>query len=254
MNDPFARTRAFLGKERFERFQNSFVTIVGVGAVGGHAAEALVRAGIGRLRLVDFDLVQFTNINRQIMALHSTIGEPKVEAARKRLQDINPDCWIEPLQIFCDEHSSPQILDPRPDLLLDCIDSLNPKCQLLVTAAEMSVATLSSMGAALRSDPSKVRVADIMDSNHCPLAKRVRKFLRRRGMTGGIDCVYSSERVEFDYRLDDVEEPPATEHAKRGRKRNTLASLPTLTGIFGLTLANEAILRLSAGQQARRHS
>ncbi|MEN8189361.1 MAG: tRNA threonylcarbamoyladenosine dehydratase [Thermodesulfobacteriota bacterium] len=245
MNDPFARTRSFLGDSHFERFSRSSATIVGIGAVGGHAAEALVRAGITSLRLVDFDLVQISNINRQIMALHSTIGQPKVEAARQRLLDINPNCTIEAMELFCDDESSKEILSPRPDLLIDCIDSLNPKCQLLVAAAELQLPTLSSMGAALRSDPTKIQVADIMESNHCPLAKRVRKFLRRRGVAGGIDCVYSSERVEFDYPQPAEEEPPATEHAKRGRKRNTLASLPTLTGIFGLTLANEAILRLS---------
>ncbi len=138
-----------------------------------------------------------------------------------------------------------QILTPRPDLLIDAIDSLNPKIQLLCGAYEAGIPTLSSMGAALRTDPTKIACGDIYDSRNCPLAKHVRKRLRRRNIGRGITCVYSTEKVEFDYQPAEPEEnAPAL--SLRGRQRNVLGSLPTLTGIFGLYLANQAILQLTS--------
>ncbi len=241
----FSRTRCFLGEEKFTLLQKAMVTIVGLGAVGGYAAEGLARAGIGHLRLVDFDTIQPSNINRQILALESTIGQAKVEAARERISHINPECHVEAMQIFAAEETLDTILFPRPDILIDAIDSLNPKVQLLAGAHQRGITTFSSMGAALRSDPSKIKTGDIMTSNHCPLAKHVRNRLRRLGIEGGIHCIYSTERVNFSYQGPEKTETAASPYENRGRKRNVLGSLPTITGIFGLTLANEVILHLT---------
>ncbi|MEN8199893.1 MAG: tRNA threonylcarbamoyladenosine dehydratase [Thermodesulfobacteriota bacterium] len=241
----FSRTRCFLGDEKFTRLQQAMVTIVGIGAVGGYAAEGLARAGVGHLRLVDFDTIQPSNINRQILALDSSIGQPKVAAAQERINLINPGCRVEPLQLFAAEETLDEILSPPPDVLIDAIDSLNPKIQLLAGAHHRNIPTYSSMGAALRTDPAKITSGDIMGSSHCPLAKHVRNRLRRQGIDGGIQCVYSTEQVEFDYQGPEEGGPPASPYEDRGRKRNVLGSLPTITGIFGLILANEVLLHLT---------
>jgi len=243
--EKFTRIIKLIGKEKFELLQQSSVTIVGLGAVGGHAMEALARAGIGHFRLIDFDNIQVTNINRQILALTTTLGKPKVEAARERILTINPNCTVEALEIFAAEETMEQILAPAPDLLIDAIDSLNPKIQVLAAAHSAAIPIISSMGAALRTDPTKIRYGDIFDTSNCPLARMVRKRLRRRDIGRGISCVYSTEKVDFEYQIAEPEEN-APLHADRGRTRNVLGSLPTLTGIFGLYIANQAILQLSS--------
>jgi tRNA threonylcarbamoyladenosine dehydratase len=244
----FTRIIQLIGQEKFSRIQQSSVTIVGLGAVGGHALEGLARAGVGHFRLVDFDTLQPSNINRQILALTTNLNRTKVEVARERVLAINPDCKVEALEIFAAEETAEEILTPAPDLLIDAIDSLNPKTQLLSAAYHSGISTISSMGAALRSDPTKIRYGDIFDSSNCPLAKHIRKRLRRRNIGRGISCVYSTEKVDFDYQLPEEEEE-ATPYASRGRQRNVLGSLPTLTGIFGLYIANQAILQLCSEKQ-----
>ncbi len=152
--------------------------------------------------------------------------------------------------MFADQETLSTILDPTPDLVIDAIDSLNPKIQLLAEVYNRGIPLLSSMGAALRTDTGKIAVGDIAESRGCPLAKRVRKRLRRIGIETGIRCVFSTEKVNFIYTpppVSDPSVPPANKYENRGRKRVVLGSLPTLTGIFGLILANEAILHLSGG-------
>jgi len=241
----FTRTRCFLGDKKFNLLTQATVTIVGLGAVGGYAAEGLARAGVGSLRLVDFDTIQLSNINRQLLALENSIGLPKVEVAKERIQLINPKCQVEALQLFAADETLDEILNPSPDILIDAIDSLNPKVQLLAGAHKRNITTFSSMGAALRTDPSTIKTGDIMSSTHCPLAKHVRNRLRRQGIEGGIRCIYSTEQVEFTYQGSEETSQPASAYENRGRKRNVLGSLPTITGIFGLMLANEVILQLT---------
>lgn len=244
--EQFSRIQRFLGEERFERLRSRRVIVVGLGAVGGHVVEGLARAGINNLCLIDFDTIQPSNLNRQILALTDTIGRAKVEVARERVFAINPDCRVEALQLFADTGTMDQILTPRPDLLIDAIDSLNPKVQLLTEAYRRDIPIISSMGAALRTDPTLIRCADIFDSKKCPLARRLRTRLRRNGVDRGILCVFSTEDVNFAY------DEPEREmqlgdglYENRGRTRRILGSLPTLTGIFGLIIANQAILRLA---------
>ena len=241
----FTRIRLFLGEERFKKLQASSVTVVGLGAVGGYVVEGLARAGITRLRLVDFDAVQASNINRQILALESTIGRPKAEVARERVLDIHSSCDVEALQIFAGEETMEDILTPAPDLLIDAIDSLNPKVQLLTAAHYRRIPILSSMGAALRTDPAKIQFGDLFSTRKCPLARRLRKRLRHNGIERGIECIYSTEEVDFDYQPPERDSVSANPFTDRGRARRTLGSLPTLTGIFGLCLANRAILMLA---------
>jgi len=241
----FARIRCFLGEHKFSLLQQSFVTIVGLGAVGGYVAEGLVRAGVGRLRLVDFDTIQISNINRQILALENTLGEMKVEVAKERIKQINPMCRVDALQLFAADETLEEIFSLPPDILIDAIDSLNPKIQLLVGAHKRGIRTFSSMGAALRTNPAKIKTGDIMSSTHCPLAKHVRNRLRRQGVEGGIQCVYSTEQIDFEYQGSENTDQPASLYEGRGRKRNMLGTLPTITGIFGLILANAVILSLT---------
>lgn len=243
----FSRTKRLLGSKQFTQLQTRSVTIVGLGAVGGYVVEGLARAGVRHLNLVDFDTLQPTNINRQLLALESTLGMPKAEAAQKRVLDINPECAVKALPLFTAEETLDKILTPQPDLLIDAIDSLNPKVQLLADAYQRKIPTISSMGAALRTDPTRIRIGDIFDTTNCPLAKHVRKRLRRRGVGKGIGCVYSTEKVDFDYTQPNEEDKVGeTPYSDRGRKRNVLGSLPTVTGIFGLVIANEAIIQLAS--------
>ena len=251
--DRFKRTRQLLGNEKFQLLQSKQVTIVGLGAVGGYALEGLIRAGISNLRLVDFDTVQPSNINRQILALENTLGKPKVEAARERGLTINPHCRIESQQLFAGEETLEEILSPTPDLLIDAIDSLNPKTQLLSASFHLDIPIISSIGAALRTDPLLIRTGDLFDTTGCPLAKHLRKRLRKRNITRGIRVVYSTEKINFDYKKAQEntgeEIIGETPFADRGRKRNSLGSLPTITGIFGLIIANMAILQLSSREE-----
>ncbi len=248
-SERFLRISRLLGDDIVENLHGKFVVIVGMGAVGGYALEALVRSGVGRLRLVDFDTVSITNLNRQLLALESTIGRSKVEVAKDRVLDINPEIQVEILDMFAHEQTLPQILEGNPDLVIDAIDSLNPKCALLQGTYQRGIPVISSMGAALRREPTLVRTADLMDTWGCPLAKQVRTNLRKRGVGRGIEVVFSPELVKYTYR-----DPESEEHADfneqiidRGRRRNVLGSLPTITGIFGLTLAHLALDRLIGG-------
>lgn len=241
----FTRTRLLLGDSSFSRLCSGHVAVIGLGAVGGYVVEGLARAGVGRLTLVDFDTVQTSNINRQVLALENTVGMPKVKAAEERVKQINPECRTDALQLFADSETIEQIISAEPDLIIDAIDSLNPKVQILAAAAKQNITVFSSMGAALRTDPSQVQTGDISETRNCPLARRLRKRLRSYDIIHGIFCVYSTESVNFDYQPPTEDEDDRNPLSRRGRKRVTLGSLPTLTGIFGLILANEAIMHLA---------
>ena len=237
----FERTRRLLGDENTRILGSKTIAIAGIGAVGGYALEALARIGIGHFILVDFDRVSESNINRQILALHSTIGELKTDAAECRVMDINPECTLEkyPVVISSDNLS----IFSSADIILDCIDSLGAKIELLSYAYEHGIPAVSSMGAALRRSVTHIHIADIMDTYGCPLAKEVRKGLRKRGIGKGIQCVFSSEEVRFTYRDPDTdseaENMPGTE-----RKRPVLGSLPTVTAVFGEYMAELALKEL----------
>lgn len=240
--DRLTRTRMLLGDKGLSRLQNAAVMVVGLGAVGGYALEALARSGIGRLVLVDFDVFDESNINRQILALTSTVGQKKTEVARRRVLDINPDCIVETRDMFVNADTLPQLLDIPVDFVVDAIDALNPKCCLMEVLYERGIPFISSMGAALKTDPSFIKCGTLSASKNCGLAKFIRKRLRKRGLEiSRINCVYSDEQVclpETALAFDG-------DDASAGRVRHTLGSLPTITAIFGLTIANYVITSLS---------
>ena len=241
------RTQALLGEENFKRLQNSSVMIVGLGAVGGYALEALARSGIGHLILVDFDKVEESNINRQILALGSTIGQKKSELAAQRVKDINPDCKVEVRDMFVNAETLPELLEQKVDMVVDAIDSLNPKCGLMQALTERQIPFISSMGAALKTDTTSIKLQTLDKTKNCPLAKFIRKRLKHRGCDlKKIWCVSSDEVVSVPESALFMEDKPSD----GGRQRHTMGSLPTVTAIFGLTIANEVILRLSGYKKA----
>ena len=250
MSDQFQRLEQMVGKAGLRRLQEAFVVVAGLGAVGSYAVEALARSGVGRLRLIDYDEVRPSNINRQLYALWNTVGRKKCELAVERVTAINPQCHVEALDLFVHVDTIPRVLAStsegrRPDYVIDAIDSLNPKLELITALLASGLPFLSSMGAALRTDPTLVRIGPLREVTHCPLAAIVRKYLRRRDVSMDFDCIFSPEPVRH-LRRDAVLPPEVSEENfyPQGRKRASLGSLPTLTGIFGLTAANHVLLKL----------
>ena len=222
------RTSLLIGEAGVERLRNSSVLLVGCGAVGGYALEGLVRAGVGKIRVVDHDVFSESNMNRQILATTNTVGVPKVEAACERAKSINPEIQIEPLDILVNQETVSEILDGDFDILVDAIDTLGNKIALLSAASDKGIVTFSSMGAALHIDTQSVKIAPLMKTNTCPLAASLRKALRDKD-TSKITAVYSVE-------------PPVVKPSERDvHGKSILGSLPTVPAVFGMTLANEAI-------------
>jgi tRNA threonylcarbamoyladenosine dehydratase len=249
MSERFARLERMVGPKGLQLLENSFVVVVGLGAVGSYATEALARSGVGRLRLVDFDVIRPSNINRQLYAVESTLGRQKCEVARERVCDINPSCKTETLSVFVHQDTLGQVLEGPPNLVVDAIDSYTPKVELLSGVVRRGIPLISSMGAASRTDPMAMRIGALGNASYCPLARRIRKELRSRGIDTHFPCVYSVEPLDHLPREARGQEPSREEEVhSRGRRRNPLGSLPTLTGIFGLTLANTA-LKILLGDQ-----
>lgn len=245
VNERFLRTSLLLEEEGMQRLQNSTVMIIGVGAVGGYALEAIARSGVGHIILVDFDVFDVTNINRQILALTSTIGRKKTDVAKERVLDINPDCLVEVRDIFVNAETLPLLLAEKVDFVVDAIDALNPKCCLIEALYNSGIPFISSMGAALKSDTSCIHFGRLSDTKNCGLSKFIRKRLKKRNLDiHHINCVYSDEQVDLPETAIICNDD---EDNHNGRKRNTLGSLPTITAIFGLTIANEVIKKLSVG-------
>jgi tRNA A37 threonylcarbamoyladenosine dehydratase len=250
IEDRLARIRLLLGEEGVNRLKSSFVVVVGLGAVGSYAVEGLARAGVGRMRLADFDVIKPSNINRQLYALGSTLGKSKVSVAAGRVLDINPHCRVEPLDLFASSETFDEILEGGPDLVIDAIDSLGPKTHLIAEALKRGLGLVSSMGAALRMDPGAIRVGPLTGTRGCPLAARLKYRLKKQNAPLDFTCVYSLESVA-ELRKARQADPEAGPY-ERGRQRAALGSLPTITGIFGLTMANTAIKMLLA--KSRRGS
>ncbi|MDO4551879.1 MAG: tRNA threonylcarbamoyladenosine dehydratase [Planctomycetia bacterium] len=246
MSDRFSRIRQFIGEDALQKLHHSRVLIVGLGAVGGYALEGLARAGIGHFRLVDFDVVQLSNINRQLFALESTLGQKKCEVAKTRVLDINPACKVQTLPIFVHEDTFHELFsDFTPDYVVDAIDALSPKVALMAYLQEHGIPSISSMGAALRTDPTQIRIGKLRNVKGCPLARMIKKRMRNQKIPMNSLCVYSTEDIS-SVRLSRLAppEPSAPGEVLRGRPRNVLGSLPTLTGMFGLVIANHVIQQL----------
>jgi tRNA A37 threonylcarbamoyladenosine dehydratase len=193
MSAVFERTALLYGAAALARFATQRVAVVGIGGVGSYAAEALARAGIGTLVLVDDDRIEPSNINRQVWALHSTCGQAKVAVARARLLDINPALQVIAQPARCTAESVAHLLDPAPDFVIDAIDAIACKVALLAHCVMQAVPVIACMGAAGRTDPTRVRYADIADRMGGPFARRVRTELAARGIARGLPIVCSDE-------------------------------------------------------------
>jgi len=190
----FSRTQLLIGSEGIERLRKSKVAVIGIGGVGSFAAEALARAGIGELVLVDDDVICLTNINRQIHALQSTVGLPKVEVMKKRILDINPDAIVTCFKDFYSEETADKILADNLDYVVDAIDTIKSKIDLIIRCKKSDIPIISSMGAGNKLDPTMFKVADISDTSVCPMARVMRKELRKSGIQKGIKVVFSTEQ------------------------------------------------------------
>jgi tRNA A37 threonylcarbamoyladenosine dehydratase len=233
----FSRTQLLLGQESFDKLANARVTVCGLGAVGSYAVEALARAGIGRLTLVDFDKVKPSNFNRQLYALESTVGRFKADVAQERVAQINPACVVEVKKLFIEGATVDGLLADAPHAVIDAIDSLSPKVILISACVKKGLFLVSSLGAASRMDSSLVRCADIAETKICPLGRMIRKKLHRLGIYKGVRCVYSLEPAKGNTHV----VAPEHEEFDRGRPRRPIGSISYMTGIFGLIAAGEVI-------------
>jgi tRNA A37 threonylcarbamoyladenosine dehydratase len=243
--ESFLCTELLIGKEKLKKLQASSVTVIGLGAVGSYAVEALTRFGVGNIRMVDFDEIKPTNMNRHPYALVSTLGKNKARVAKERILEINPSCNAEALQVFAAEETMDNILDNNPDAVIDAIDSFNPKAQVLAACYNKGIPVVSAMGAALRTDPFSIKKGDLFAAKGCPLAGRIRKKLRKMKIESGILCVYSDQKEKLSVK--DAGAGLNEKEFERGRKRRKLGSLPTVTGIFGLVAAHCAVEILCGG-------
>lgn len=230
------RTGLLLGQEGVHNLKNATVLVAGCGAVGGFALEALARAGIGHLIIVDFDVFDETNLNRQLFATTKTLGQSKTTAVNERLLTINPDLKITEKSVKISTETMDFIFDETPDFAIDAIDSVTAKSFLIEELLKREIPFISAMGAALKTDLSKIKIASFHKTIECPLAAFVRKRLRQRGVSLKFPVVFSSECVSDKRALADETDE------KTGRR--AMGSLVTVTGIFGLMCAHEAILYL----------
>jgi tRNA A37 threonylcarbamoyladenosine dehydratase len=252
----FSRTELLIGKEGLSTLADKHILICGIGGVGSYAAEALGRTGIGKITLVDFDDICLTNINRQIHALTSTVGQQKVEAMATRLRDINPGAEIIAVKEFFSAENAERLLTPHPDYVLDAIDHFTAKAALIKICRHKNIPVISSMGAANKLDPTKIEVSDISASKNCRMARSMRRILKDSGITSGVQVVYSTElHRDLDPATatacgTDCICPNRAEQTFRCEHRRViLGSMSYIPSIFGLTMAGVVINELLSMDQ-----
>ena len=231
MINEFSRTELLLGADGMEKLKRARVAVFGIGGVGGYAVEALARAGIGALDLIDNDVISLTNINRQIIALHSTVGLPKTDVMAARVRDINPECEVRTYQTFYGPDTAEQFDFTQYDYIIDAIDTVTGKLALAVNAQKANTPIISSMGTGNKLDPTAFTVTDIYKTSFCPLARIMRKELRKRGI----------ERLKVVYSEEEALTPEGvTEELPQGR-RSIPGSVSFVPSAAGLILAGEVI-------------
>lgn len=243
MLDQFSRTELLLGREGMERLARAHVAVFGLGGVGGYAAEALVRSGIGTLDLVDSDRVSLTNLNRQILATHGTLGQYKADAARERALDINPEAAISARRVFYGPDTAGEFDFSQYDYVVDAIDTVTGKLALIQQALEAGTPIISCMGAGNKLDPAAFRVADIYETSVCPLARVMRKELKRRGV----------KRLKVVYSQEPPIEPEGAlyqESLEGEVRRQVPGSLAFVPAAAGLILAGEVVKDLALDRRA----
>jgi tRNA A37 threonylcarbamoyladenosine dehydratase len=241
MPDQYSRTRLLLGSEGVDRLRSAHVALFGLGGVGGYAAEALARAGIGRIDLIDNDTVSLTNLNRQMLALHSTLGQYKVDAAAARIRDIDPTIEVRTFKTFYLPETANQFDFTQYDYVLDAIDTVTGKLALMQQARDAGVPIISCMGTGNKLDPTGFKVADISKTSGCALSRVIRKECAKRGIKG-VKVVYSEELpLEVE---NDAEEMAQSREAGSSR-RSLPGSTPFVPGVAGLIMAGQVIRDLS---------
>ncbi|MDA3900518.1 MAG: tRNA threonylcarbamoyladenosine dehydratase [Spirochaetes bacterium] len=223
------RTSRLLGTQAVDDLKQATVAVFGLGGVGSFAAEAIARVGVGTIIITDFDIIDITNINRQLYALHSTIGQRKCEIAQNRILDINQECTVYSHNEYISSKTLMLYDNYRIDCAIDCIDSVDSKLDLIEYLNKRNIPVVTSMGAANKTDPLAIRIADIHKTHQCPLAKTIRKGLRERNIRHNITAVYS------------------TEQPKKPSTPGPLGSIATIPSIFGLTCASAALTILLGG-------
>ena len=238
------RTSLLLGDDKMQRLADAHVLVVGVGGVGAYAAEMLCRAGVGELTIVDADTVNITNINRQLPAMHSTIGRLKTEVLGERLRDINPDIRLHELPMYLKEEEVSSLLDGTLNsqsstapfsFILDAIDTIAPKCALISEALRRGIPIVSSMGAGAKSDITQIRFADLWDTYHCGLAKAVRTRLKKEGLRRSLPVVFSTEQADRNAVI--------TVEGEQNKK-STAGTISYMPAVFGCYLAEYVIRKL----------
>lgn len=235
-HDWLQRSELLVKPEGLEKLKNARILAVGLGGVGSFAVEFLVRAGIGNITIVDGDLVDVTNINRQLPALRSTVGKPKVDVVADRILDINAEIRLKKINEFLTPERMEEILNSeRFDYVLDCIDSVSPKLSLIIAAKRKKIKIISCMGAGGKTDPAKVMVRDISKTNNCFLAKQIRKRLKKEKINKGFRCVFSTEiQDETSLKLTDGSQ----------YKKSYYGTISYMPALFGLYAASEVIKHL----------
>ena len=219
------RTTLLLGEEKLEQLRRAHVLVVGLGGVGAYAAEMIARAGVGHMTIADADTVSATNINRQLIALHSTIGREKSDLMAERLRDINPDIDLTVINRFIKDDETDALFDSaRFDFVVDAIDTLSPKLALIKGALDRGIPLVSSMGAGAKTDPTKMEICDISRTHHCPLAHMLRKRLHKIGIRKGFHAVFSPEPVREGAMI-------LCEEQNKKSNTGTISYIPALFGI-----------------------
>jgi tRNA threonylcarbamoyladenosine dehydratase len=232
----FSRSHILLGDEGLQTLAGKHIFVAGLGGVGSYCVEALARAGIGRLTLIDHDVVAVSNINRQLLALHSTVGQSKAELMQARIADINPACQVTILKTFLTIDNVNDLVPADSDYVIDCIDSLSCKVALLAESLKLGLNVASSMGAGNRLDPSHIKIADISKTEVCPLARLIRLRLRRENIYKPLLTVYSDEASSAPLPPQPVEGP--------GRARAVNGTISYMPALFGMMLAGAVINNL----------
>lgn len=240
MLDQFSRTELLLGKEGMDRLLRARVAVFGIGGVGGHCVEALVRSGIREIDLVDNDVVSLTNLNRQLVALHTTIGKPKVEVMKERILAINPEAKVHLHQCFFLPENADEFPFDQYDYVVDAVDTVTAKIELILKSQAAGVPVISSMGAGNKMDPTAFEVADIYKTSVCPLAKVMRRELKKRGVKK-LKVVYSKEEaIQPAYK-----EKMCEQETKGTAGRLAPGSIAFVPSVAGMILAGEVVKDLS---------
>ncbi|MDO4343161.1 MAG: tRNA threonylcarbamoyladenosine dehydratase [Eubacteriales bacterium] len=253
MEEQFSRTELLIGKEGLERLKNARVAVFGIGGVGGYVVEALARSGVGTLDLIDNDTVCPSNINRQIIALHSTLGRYKTDAARERIADINPEAEVNVYHTFYLPETADQFDFSKYDYVVDAIDTVTGKLMLAEQAKRAGVPVISAMGAGNKMDAAAFEVADISKTSVCPLAKVMRRELKKRGILH-LKVVYSREKPKTPQTLgrnpeEATETQKTAEQAAKRRERQTPGSNAFVPPVVGLMIAGEVVKDLIKGKE-----